>query len=147
MKRYAVRALQILTMSDDQLERIHRLEEVTHYILPNWNIQEIMGLSSIKEYFNFPYDVEDLAKQMVKVQDFILSKDLVPHEQLGFVETGNVSYTHDYDRKIIERRNDFDFSSMENAVKSRLRLIMEGKKKSVQLELEGEKNHATEKKS
>jgi hypothetical protein len=60
MKDYLSRAMQISTMELDQIEKLHEIENLRGYLIPNCNIQDLFNLPTIKDRYNIPDD--DLAQ-------------------------------------------------------------------------------------
>ena len=56
IKNTTARAIQISTMEPWQLEQLHTKENKIGYYLPNWNIQKLLHLKSIKETYGIPDD-------------------------------------------------------------------------------------------
>ena len=61
IKHTTARAMQISTMEQWQIEQLHERENRIGYYIPNWNIQNLFHLHSIKDNYGVPED--DLGQQ------------------------------------------------------------------------------------
>ena len=128
MKRFASRALQIMEMSQDQMERLHGLEVVTNYVIPNWNIQALFNLSTIKEFVSLSEDTESQVAYMIKITNMLKEKNFIKFEEEVSVDGGNVEVTHSFDRMVMMRKEEMDISAnVATSGKSRLRKFIESK--------------------
>lgn len=56
MKDFVARAMQVACLDQYQLEKLHKAEQTKGYCFPNWNIQRLFGLKSIKDCLGIPID-------------------------------------------------------------------------------------------
>jgi len=56
MKNFVARAMQISCMDKIQINELHEIESKRLHCLPNWNIQTLFGLGSLKDLLGIPYD-------------------------------------------------------------------------------------------
>lgn len=58
IKGYIARAMMIAMLESDQIRKIQERERARGYLIPNCNIQELLGLSTIRERFGVPEEPE-----------------------------------------------------------------------------------------
>lgn len=108
METYVARAYQIACMTREQVEQIHAIENQRLYVLPNWNIQKLLHLPSIKERFRLMDDDTLLAQHhhnlKTKLDEMHLAKT-----PFGYPSDGNVAATHEFDWKVWDRKGDLPF--------------------------------------
>lgn len=94
------RAIQISALNPYQLERLHELENKTNYLLPNWNIQEIFGLDSVKYTYNVNTDTcQDYCREIEKQIRGIGLEKQVEFEDTWF------NYCHAFDWAVMNSRD------------------------------------------
>lgn len=62
MEFSVARAMQMSYLTMNEIERIHEVEKRCGYCLPNWNVQKILCIPSIKEKYGIP-DEDDGAQE------------------------------------------------------------------------------------
>src|SRR3990167_7485827 len=96
MKAWADRAMQISILNEDQIKRLHDLETICGFAIPNWNIQEIFNISTIKETHDIPFDEELLRLHLERIQKEIRLTKLLPENGYG------LAWVHALDSEIAE---------------------------------------------
>ena len=77
MENYVARAMQIVDLFDDEILRLHAIENKRGYYIPNWNIQTLFGKRELKSVYMLPANDEmEMARNHVRVKS-ILDKDKI----------------------------------------------------------------------
>ena len=123
MKNYVARAIQVSVMENDQLESVHRLELNKGYLIPNWNIQYLFQLPTVKEkYFILEDDNEAHFKYGARIEKELKEK--------GFLGTGifyelDIDWIHSFDWNVYNGKNqllwEYQGSHGEKGILSRLK--------------------------
>lgn len=93
------RAIQISALNPYQLERLHELETKTNYLLPNWNIQEIFGLDSLKYTYNVGTDT--CADYCREIEQQLKEKGI---DKMAEPSDGWLAYSHALDWAIFNNK-------------------------------------------
>lgn len=104
------RALQVAMLTESQLNDLHHAERNRGFCLPNWNIQEILKLESIKDHYSIPVDDDNAQMQhnrRVKAQ--IDEKKLWATGHSEYISELNLDATHSFDWAVWRRRGELDF--------------------------------------
>ena len=71
-KDWIGRAIQVAMLNENQLTELQRRENERGYLIPNWNIQTLFGLKTIKENANLnDDDQEGLFRYLARIQSEI----------------------------------------------------------------------------
>lgn len=100
MKNFVARAMQVSFLTEDQLERLHKVERGTGYLIPNWNLQNIFDLPMIRERYNLPVDNELLAQHNTRIEHELKSKGFL---NVGSYLEDSLEWTHAFDKNVIRR--------------------------------------------
>lgn len=94
MKNFVARAIQVSYLTTDQLKKVQELENKKLYIMPNWNIQQLLGIPGIKERYGLPHEDEFLASHNIRIESALKTK--FKSYFMG-QEFGGVDWTHEFD--------------------------------------------------
>ena len=108
MDDYVARAFQIACLNENDVQRIHAVEARTNELLTNWNIQEMLGVGSIKDKFNIPEDAELQSRHARRVKAEIDGGSYTKG-MLGFPSASNLPAMHDYDYEIYRTKDTLPF--------------------------------------
>jgi len=109
MEFFVSRAMQIAQMSQEEIERLHLTENKRGYYIPNWNIQEMLGLPAIKDRFHIPENEQALQQHAERIRARIKELGLLNIEGDGLVCSTNTDKTHVFDNLIFKHRDRIDF--------------------------------------
>ncbi len=101
------RAMQIACIeSEEELTRIHAVENRCGYCIPNWNIQAILGLRPIRELLNIPDDDSSQSKHANRIREEIKRIDLFSHVSGdGSVAAVNGDTSHSFDWAVFNNKS------------------------------------------
>jgi hypothetical protein len=108
VETYVARAYQVGCMTREQIERIHTVENRCRYVLPNWNIQQMINLPEIKDRFCLPDDDMAMANHGRKLKSEIDVLKLTATDY-GFPTAGNVDAMHSFDWAIYAKKDVLPF--------------------------------------
>jgi hypothetical protein len=114
MKNYVARALQISIMSKDQIESLHSMENSIGYLLPNWNIQQLYSLPTIKESYQIPEKEEVFNIHGSRIESELKNKGLIAVETSDATQlNSDVSWTNSFDWNVHNKKSEiiWEFSS------------------------------------
>lgn len=94
IKDYVARAMQVSMLEQDQLERIHLIENAAHFILPNWNIQSLFDLPEIKDRYDIPEADDQQINHHRRIEKELTDKKLI---QTGKFYEDKIEMTHAQD--------------------------------------------------
>ena len=103
IKNTTARAMQISTMDDGQIKRLHDKESKLGYYLPNWNIQKLFYLGAIKDIYGIP---EDDLSEHIQYQNRI-DADIDRIGARGMIEgaESGLDWLHAFDWAIFNNRD------------------------------------------
>lgn len=101
MKTYVARAMQISYLDPDQLDRLHKLEKVAGYLIPNCSLQDMFHIPMIRDHYALPVDNELLAHHGIRIEQELKSKGFL---RIGTYVEGSMEWTHAFD-KIVNQRS------------------------------------------
>lgn len=109
MKAFLSRAMQIALLEKKQLEDLHRLETRSRYAIPNWNIQSLFYLPTIKEKCGIPNDDEAQARHSERIEKELFEKNFLRRDERHGCD---VESYHEFDWIVFNRRNEivWDYS-------------------------------------
>lgn len=67
MKDFIARSMQMSYLIPDEIQRVHALETKRGYLIPNWNIQQILNAPSIKEKYRL--SDESLPSHAIRIEN------------------------------------------------------------------------------
>lgn len=107
-----IRCIQVSNLNIYQLQRLHEIESKTKYLLPNWNIQEIFGLSDLKHTYGINSDecqeyIKGIERQLVSIG---IEKMAEPGEYLD--------YRHALDWAILNNKERINWETTSKSAKS-----------------------------
>lgn len=126
MENFLARAMQVSYLTEEQLNRIHAVENRCGQCIANWNIQDILKIPSIRDTWYIPDDAESQARHAARIRKELFSKEIVnPHAYPG--DTDKES-THAMDWAIIQRGSTimWEYSNSKgSSIKSKMKEIFE----------------------
>lgn len=109
MKTYLGRAMQVSYLTQEQLEKLQTREKIRGYLIPNWNIQSVFGIPSIKERYGIPDNNENQIQHNNRIDKELQAK--------GFLKTGEfyedgLDWNHAFDWAVFKRAHEivWDYS-------------------------------------
>jgi len=112
MELYGARALQVSMLTHNQLEELQSREKLQGSYLPNWNVQRLFHLGTIKDKYNIPK--EDLGAQAdysERIEEMIKSMGLLSGDGGGFIGSGDLEIIHAFDWRIFNNLNLLNFDA------------------------------------
>lgn len=104
MKNSTARAMQIVCLMGEQIEQLHELEKNRGYLIPNWNIQSLFGLPTIKDRFRIPFDDAAQSNHAMRIESEI-NKNGFYNVELSHIENNmNLDWTHAFDWTIFNNQ-------------------------------------------
>lgn len=138
IKDWVARAMQIACIAEENeiqgipaeeiIKKLHRRERILNYTIPNWNIQEILRIRTIKEHHGIPEDdLEAQETHQVRIERELINAGmrLTRHEDCDSVEN-----IHSLDWMVFKNRDRVDWNYAGSA----------GKRGGILKRLEGGKN-------
>lgn len=125
--------MQIAGMEQDQIEALQKIERERGYLMPNWNIQQLFHIPTVKEKWGIP-DKEDL----LFVHHQRIEKEIARLELTKAVDFGSegfevMAWTHSFDWAIFNIGNKiiWEYSGPKSKkMPGRLQAILDGKDSS-----------------
>ena len=112
IKTTTARAMQISTMEKWQIEQLHELEAKRGYILPNWNIQALFHMDTVKDIYGLRDD--DLEGQAAYNDNIDKEIERVGIKQMiEGAETGN-EWFHAFDWAVLAKRAEISWDYAQN---------------------------------
>jgi hypothetical protein len=119
MDFYLSRAMQIAGMDIGPINDLHDRERERGYCLPNWNVQMLFHLPTIRERWCIPDDEAAQSAHANRVRGQLLSLKIARNEQKQVVNnegneitevlkpweavtTGNIDFAHEYDARVYD---------------------------------------------
>lgn len=99
MKSYVGRAIQISYMEKEAIQKLQEIENEKKYIIPNWNIQSIFMIPSIKERYKIPEENDAQAIHSTRIEKELLQKEIV---KTGFFYESDVDWMHAFDWSVFK---------------------------------------------
>lgn len=109
MELYVVRALDVVRLTLDQLQRLQALEEQKGYVIPSWNLRNIFSLPSLKDFYKIPDKPESLEKYKEKIKLMLKEKNLLLVEGDDSVFTNAITAMHSFDWGIWHKKHELEF--------------------------------------
>ncbi len=72
MKDFVARAMQIICLTESQIQDLHQIEEKRNYCLPNWNIQQYFKIDPIKNALGIPPDEQAQALHAQHIENDLI---------------------------------------------------------------------------
>jgi len=115
MKFWVSRAMQIVTMDKEEIERIHKIEKKVGYCIPNWNIQILLGSQSIKSVFNIPHDEQSQSAHSFRVEHDLLKINIFRSmENQAKIAVTKVDETHSFDWAVFNRQSEITWQCLQS---------------------------------
>ena len=113
MKSYVARAIQISCLTQDQLDRLHERERLCKFLIPNWNIQDLFNLGTLKDKYNHPSEYELLLQHGARIEKELKDKGFL---KVGSYHEDSMDWMHAVDKKVVERAFEimWDYSGPSN---------------------------------
>jgi hypothetical protein len=92
MDNWLARAMQVACLEREQIEKVQTLEMVAFHIIPNWNIQNILKIPSIKDRCGIPDSEDGQGRHAARVK-----KDLTAKGWKGPGEITDIGEMHEFD--------------------------------------------------
>jgi hypothetical protein len=108
MKGFVARTQLVSYLTREQLEKVQAREKIRGYIIPNWNIQEVFGLPTIKEKYGLPDDNEALARNNTRIEAELKNKGFM---STGEYYEGNLEWMHAFDWNVFNRSGEIIWES------------------------------------
>ena len=85
-KKFIYRAMQIARLEMDQINHLHEIEKKRGYLLPNWNIQDLFHIPTLKESCGLPDEHETLSKHNRRIESDIKRSGIIAENIKGETE-------------------------------------------------------------
>lgn len=117
METYIVRAFQVIDLMENELNKVHQIENKNGYYMTNFNIQNLFSKKCLKEVFNLPNSDElEMNLHATKIKNLIDNNKLnlvdIQNENGVFkkyLSPSNIDELHAYDWNIKRNFNHIDF--------------------------------------
>lgn len=126
MKDWVARAMQVSYLTREQLEKVHDREKIRGYLIPNWNIQEVLALQTIKEKYYIPEDNELLIRHNARIEAELKSKGFLKFDEY---KESDLDWMHTFDWNVFNRSGEimWEFagsSKSKSGILNRLNKVM-----------------------
>ncbi len=125
IKTYIGRAMMVSMLEEPQLINLQDIEKAKGYLIPNWNIQTMYGLSSIKDRYGIPDDSIEQNSHNKRIMDEIDRLHLKSIDEL-FPE--GLDWIHAFDWNIMAAKNkivwDFVGAGKRGNIKDLLKVLL-----------------------
>ena len=98
------RAMQVACLEEDQLERLHKLENRVNYCIPNWNIQTLFNIPSIKDEHEITNDPHLQEKHTMRIKKALMALDLIGEYDIAPSLELGLEPIHDMDKNILSNK-------------------------------------------
>lgn len=114
MKTEIARAMQVACLTRDELEKVHARERVRGYLIPNWNIQKVLKIRTIKEIMCIPDNPEALASHRERIENELYSNEYlkVALDNKGNMVQQDVPWQHSVDFMVLNNPKKINFAYM-----------------------------------
>lgn len=102
IKGHVARAMQVSYLTEPQLRALQEREKMRGYAIPNWNIQDLFHIDSIKDKYGIPNDDEAQLKHQTRVE-----KEMWDHKMFMVEdrESTELEYIHQLDWNVFHKKD------------------------------------------